>query len=194
MKSLAGTKTEANLRNAFAGESRARASYGLFAAKAKEEGHKDAALYFETTSANEQEHANIWLRFLGGDSSSAAKAGENIAVGATKDNLQKAIDGETFENSNMYPGFVRDAREEGFDAIAKLFDQVSEIEKTHAEHFKRLLDRLASTAAKHAPVALKDTWKCGKCGNIASAQSAPGKCEVCGNDGGTSPAYSQLVV
>jgi rubrerythrin len=191
MTNLAGTKTEANLKAAFAGESQARVNYVHFAAKAKEEGHDSVAHYLEETAANEGEHAKIWLRFLGGVDPN--KDGQKTpVVGSSKDNLQKAIDGETFENSEMYPGFAKAARDEGFDSIAKLFDQVSSIEKTHADHFKMLRDRISSPAAS-AAVALPDTWKCTKCGNIVIEKTAPSSCNVCPNaDGAGGKAFKQL--
>jgi rubrerythrin len=190
MTNFAGTKTEENLKAAFAGESQARVNYVHFAAKAKEEGHASVAHYFEETSANEGEHAKIWLKFLGGVDPN--KDGPKTpAVGTSAENLQKAINGETFENTDMYPGFAKTAKAEGFDAIAKLFDQVSSIEKTHADHFQMLRDRLSSVAA--APVSLPDTWKCKKCGNIIIEKSAPSACGVCGHsDGADGKAFKQL--
>jgi len=177
MKKLDGSKTEANLKAAFAGESKARAGYVRFASKAKEEGHGAAALYFETTAVNEYEHAKIWLKFIGGVEPAAGAVNEQqIKVGSTKDNLQAAINGETFENTEMYPSFAKAAQEEGFDAIARLFEQVSEIEKTHADYFKVLLGRLDSAAA--AP-ASPEKWKCGKCGFLSSEKDAPALCPVC---------------
>ena len=179
MTNMNGTKTEANLTAAFTGESKAHASYIRFAAKAKEEGHSSIAHYFETTAINEQEHAKIWLRFLGGAGpNSAAINASQITVGSSKDNLQAAINGETYENTDMYPSFAKAAREEGFDAIAKLFDQVSDIEKSHAQYFKTLLDRLNSSAPA-AAAASQDKWKCDKCGFLVSEKNAPANCPVC---------------
>jgi len=177
MKDLRGTKTEANLLAAFAGESQARGKYFYFAAKAREEGHDAAAHYFEKTAVNEQEHAKIWFKFLGG-------------IGTTKENLQAAIDGENAENTEMYPAFAKIAQEEGFDEIAQLFIKVAAIEKTHEEAYKQLLDKLGS------PVVVPDAWKCDNCGNIINAKSAPTTCPVCGNvDIGWSgyKAYRQIV-
>ena len=162
MANLSGSKTEANLKTAFAGESQARGRYFYFATKAKEEGYGAVARYFEETAVNEQEHAKLWFKFLGG-------------IGSTGDNLRAAIEGESAENSDMYPSFAKTAKEEGFGDIAQLFEQIGAIEKTHEEHFKKLLDNLGKGAA--AP----DTWKCDNCGNIIVAKSAPTTCPVCGN-------------
>ena len=179
MPNLTGTKTEANLTAAIKGESRAHASYLRFAAKAKEEGYDAVAHYFETTAVNEQEHAKIWIRFLGG-SGPDINVGQ-INVGSSKDNLQAAINGESYENSEMYPSFAKAAREEGFEPIAKLFDQVSSIEKSHADHFKSLLERLGSSAI--ASVVSRDKWKCDKCGFLTSSNGTPANCPVCTSHG-----------
>ena len=183
MKDLSGTRTEANLTAAFTGESRAHASYVRFAAKAKEEGHNAIAHYFETTAVNEQEHAKIWLRFLGGvGPGKEAINVDQINVGLTKDNLQAAINGETFENSEMYPSFAKAAREEGHDAIAKLFDQVSDIEKSHAQYFKTLLESLSAAASAASAAASQNSWKCDKCGFLAAGKDAPADCPVCNSN------------
>jgi rubrerythrin len=175
MANLKGSKTEANLKAAFAGESQARGKYFYFAAKAKEEGYGTAARYFEETAVNEQEHAKLWFKYLDG-------------IGGTEDNLKVAIDGENAENSSMYPGFAKTAKEEGFDEIAKRFEQVGGIEKTHEEHFKGLLANLKKGGTT-------DEWKCDNCGNIVTAKNAPTTCPVCGtSDIGWSgyKAYKQV--
>jgi len=138
MINLKGTKTEANLRTAFSGESQARTNYEHFAAKAREEGLGEVAHYFATTAVNEQEHANIWMRFL--EECKPVEANTKTpTVGTSKENLQVAISGETYENTEMYPKFSQIAKEEGFEFLAKLFQQVSDIEKTHADYYKVLL-------------------------------------------------------
>lgn len=163
MTNLKGSKTEANLRTAFAGESQARNRYYFFGAKAREEGYGSVAAYFEETAQNEQEHAKLWLKCLEG-------------IGSTPDNLKKAIEGEHGETSDMYPAFARTAQEEGFEQIAKQFEQIASIEKTHEDHFKRLLDTLGKDTLS-AP----DMWKCSNCGNIINAKAGPSTCPVCGN-------------
>jgi rubrerythrin len=162
MNKLQGSKTEANLKAAFAGESQARNKYAFFAAKAKEEGYPSAARYWEDSAVNEREHAKLWFNYLG-------------LCGSTADNLKASIEGEKAEAGEMYPAFAKTAREEGFDEIAKRFEQIGAIEKTHEEHFKKLLANLDKAAA--AP----DVWKCDNCGNIINAKSAPSACPVCGN-------------
>ena len=161
MANLIGSKTEANLMAAFAGESQARGKYFYFAARAKEEGYGKAARYFEETAQNEQEHAKLWFKYLNG-------------IGSTAENLKTAIAGEHEENTEMYPSFAKTAAEEGFTEIAKRFEQVGAIEKTHEDHYKLLLDTLGKEQ-------LPDSWKCDNCGNIIAAKSAPSTCPVCGN-------------
>ena len=161
MANLNGSKTEANLKAAFAGESQARGKYFYFAARAKEEGYGKVARYFEETAQNEQEHAKLWFKYLNG-------------IGTTSENLKVAIAGEHEENAEMYPSFAKTAAEEGFAEIAKRFEQIGVIEKTHEEHYKQLLNTLGK---ENSP----DTWKCDNCGNIIAAKSAPSTCPVCGN-------------
>lgn len=163
MAHLNGSRTEANLKAAFAGESQARGRYFYFAAKAREEGYASAARYFEETAVNEQEHAKIWFKLLDG-------------IGNTQENLKAAIEGEHGENSEMYPSFAKTAREEGFEDIAKRFEQIAGIEKTHEEAFRKLLAALGKSETPP-----EDAWKCDNCGNIIGAKNAPAACPVCGN-------------
>jgi len=164
MGKLAGTRTESNLKAAFAGESQARGKYYYFAGKARAEGYDKIARYFEETAINEQEHAKIWFDILEG-------------IGTTKENLQSAINGEHEENSSMYPEFAKVAKEEGFDKIAEMFEKIGEIEKSHEESFKMLLSQADSE------IALSNSWKCNNCGNIVSAKQAPETCPVCNHSG-----------
>jgi len=164
MKDLKGTRTEANLKAAFAGESQARGKYFYFAAKARAEGYDAIARYFEETAVNEQEHAKIWFNLLNG-------------INTTKDNLGEAINGENTENTDMYPGFAAAAREEGFEDIAVKFEQIAEIEKSHEKQFRSFLDKLDST-----PKVMSSRWKCDNCGNIVSAKEAPRLCPVCSHE------------
>ena len=126
MKSLKGTRTEQNLHAAFAGESEARNKYTFFASVAKKEGYNQISAIFEETAANEKEHAKMWFKLLQG-------------IGDTKANLEAAAGGENYEWTQMYPEFARVAREEGFDAIATMFERVAEVEKEHEERYKKLL-------------------------------------------------------
>ncbi|MDR1353142.1 MAG: rubrerythrin family protein [Treponema sp.] len=166
MANLNGSKTEANLKTAFAGESQARNKYVYFAAKAREEGYGKAAHFFEEAALNEQEHAKIWFKFMDG-------------IGGTAANLQNAADGEKYEATEMYAGFANAAREEGFDDIAERFEQVALIEKVHQERYLKLLDEI-----KKDPDASKTgypVWKCTSCGHIETTQKAPAACTVCSN-------------
>ena len=166
MPDLKGTKTEANLMAAFAGESQARNKYTYFASKAKKEGYQQIAAIFEETAENEKEHAKIWFKLL--------KGGE---VPSTIDNLKEAADGENFEWTNMYAEFAKVAKEEGFDKIAYLFEEVGKIEKEHEERYLKLLENV-----KDGIVFSRDgdkIWKCRNCGHIVVGKEAPGVCPVC---------------
>ena len=163
---LAGTKTEANLQTAFAGESQARNKYTYFASKAKKEGFVQIAAIFEETAKNEQEHAKIWFKLLHG--------GE---IGTTAENLLAAAEGENYEWTDMYYEFAKVAREEGFEDIAKLFDGVAAIEKEHEERYRKLLANV-----KGDLVFSKDgdaVWQCSNCGHIVVGKKAPEVCPIC---------------
>ena len=163
---LKGSKTEANLQAAFAGESQARNKYTYFASKAKKEGFVQIAAIFEETAKNEQEHAKIWFKLLHG--------GE---IGTTAENLLAAAEGENYEWTDMYYEFAKVAREEGFDDIAKLFDGVAAIEKEHEERYRKLLANV-----KGDLVFSKDgdaVWQCSNCGHIVVGKKAPEVCPIC---------------
>ena len=166
MPELKGSKTERNLMEAFAGESQARNKYTYFASKAKKEGYEQIAAIFLETADNEKEHAKIWYKLLNG--------GE---VGNTIENLQAAADGENYEWTDMYDRFAKEAKEEGFDKIAYLFEEVGKIEKEHEERYKKLLANVEGEL-----VFSKDgdkIWKCRNCGHICIGKEAPGVCPVC---------------
>ena len=163
---LKGTKTEKNLMEAFAGESQARNKYTYFASKAKKEGYQQIAAIFEETAANEKEHAKIWFKLLNG--------GE---IPTTTENLKAASEGENYEWTDMYETFAKEAREEGFDKIAYLFEEVGKIEKEHEERYKKLLENVEGDL-----VFSKDgdrIWKCRNCGHIVIGKQAPEICPVC---------------
>ena len=163
---LKGSQTEANLQTAFAGESQARNKYTYFASKARKEGFVQIAAIFEETAKNEQEHAKIWFKLLHG--------GE---IGSTAENLLAAAEGENYEWTDMYAGFAKTAREEGFEDIAKLFDGVAAIEKEHEERYKKLLANV-----KGDLVFSKDgdaVWQCSNCGHIVVGKKAPEVCPIC---------------
>ena len=166
MANLKGTKTEANLMAAFAGESQARIKYSYFASKAKMEGYVQIGNIFEETANNEKEHAKIWFKLLEG--------GE---IGSTADNLRAAAEGENYEWTDMYARFAEEAKEEGFNDIAALFTMVGKIEKEHEERYRTLLANVEnSTVFKKTE---KKVWVCTNCGHVVISESAPVVCPVC---------------
>ncbi|MCH5274707.1 MAG: rubrerythrin family protein [Lachnospiraceae bacterium] len=166
MKDLKGTKTEANLQAAFAGESQARNKYTYFASKAKKDGYVQMAAIFEETANNEKEHAKLWYKLLNGGS-----------VSDTVTNLKEAAGGENYEWTEMYPTFAKEAREEGFEEIAWLFEAVAAIEKEHEERYKKLLANIEGDLvfSKDGDV----VWQCANCGHICVGKKAPEVCPVC---------------
>lgn len=166
MKELKGTKTEQNLRTAFAGESEARNKYTYFASKARKDGYEQIASIFEETAANEKEHAKMWYKLLSGGS-----------IGSTVDNLVEAANGENYEWTDMYAGFAKEAKEEGFDHIAYLFEAVAKIEKEHEERYRKLLANIQDELvfSRDGDV----IWQCANCGHICVGQKAPKVCPVC---------------
>ena len=163
---LKGSKTEENLKKAFAGESQARNKYTYFASKAKKDGYEQIAAIFEETANNEKEHAKMWYKLLNG--------GE---VNDTISNLKEAAEGENYEWTDMYKEMAETAREEGFTAIAVKFEQVAAIEKHHEERFKKLLKNI-----EDAVVFSKDgdkIWICRNCGHVVVGKEAPKVCPVC---------------
>ena len=166
MANLKGSKTEKNLQEAFAGESQARNKYTYYAAKAKKEGFEQIAALFEETAGNEKEHAKIWFKLLRG--------GE---IPATPENLVDAAAGEHAEWTEMYKRMAKDAKEEGFNDIAFLFDAVAAIEKHHEERYLKLLANIKDGAV----FARKEvsSWICRNCGYVKDNAAAPLKCPVC---------------
>ena len=161
---LKGSKTEQNLRTAFAGESQARNKYTYFASKAKKEGFVQIANIFTETADNEKEHAKMWLKELEG-------------IGDTAANLAAAADGENFEWTDMYEGFAKTAEEEGFAALAVKFRMVGAIEKAHEERYRALLKNV-ETAQVFEKSEVK-VWECRNCGHIVVGTKAPQVCPVC---------------
>ena len=163
---LKGTKTEANLQAAFAGESQARNKYTYYASKARKEGYEQIAAIFEETAANEREHAKMWFKLL-----------HDNSIPDTITNLTDAAAGENYEWTDMYEQFAKDAREEGFERIAYLFEAVGAIEKTHEARYKKLLenvqDGLVFSSEGDA------IWECRNCGHIYIGKEAPKVCPVC---------------
>jgi len=167
MGRLTGTKTEENLKTAFAGESQARNKYTYYAGKAKKEGFEQIAAIFLETADNEKEHAKIWFKLLQ----------ESGDVPDTAVNLKDAAAGENYEWTDMYAGFEKIAHEEGFEDVAMLFKMVGAVEKTHEARYRKLLANVEGGL-----VFSKDgdkIWECGNCGHIHIGKEAPVMCPVC---------------
>ena len=166
MANLKGTKTEANLMTAFAGESQAHTKYQYYASKAKKDGYVQIGRLFEETSKNEKEHAKIWFKLLHGE-----------GIPSTIENLKDAADGENYEWTDMYATFAKEAREEGFDDIGFLFEKVGKIEKEHEARYRKLLANI-----EDGIVFSRDgdmMWQCSNCGHIVIGKQAPKVCPVC---------------
>lgn len=161
-----GTKTEKNLEAAFAGESQARNKYDFYASKAKKDGYEQIAAIFAETALNEKEHAKMWYKELHGG-----------AVEPTNINLEAAADGENYEWTDMYAGFAKTAREEGFEELAVKFEEVAKIEKSHEERYRKLLSNVndKKVFSKDGDV----IWVCRNCGHIVIGKNAPEVCPVC---------------
>lgn len=165
MNNLKGTKTEANLMTAFAGESQAHTKYKYYASKARKEGYVQIGNLFEETANNEKEHAKIWFKLL------------HDGMPDTAANLADAAAGEGYEWTEMYPTFAKEADEEGFTEIARLFRAVADIEKEHEERYKKLAANLAEN--KVFAREEQQVWICTNCGHIHVGTHAPEKCPVC---------------
>ena len=159
-----GTKTEQNLMAAFAGESQARNKYTYFASVAKKEGYEQISAIFQKTADNEKEHAKMWFKELKG-------------IGDTKANLLAAAEGENYEWTDMYKTFADEAEEEGFTELAAKFRAVAEIEKSHEERYRRLLDNVEMN--KVFEKAGETMWECRNCGHLVVGKKAPEICPVC---------------
>ncbi len=174
MGNLKGTKTEANLLAAFAGESQARNKYTYYASKAKKEGYEQIANLFLETANNEKEHAKIWFKLL------------HDGIPDTAANLKDAAAGENYEWTDMYANFAKDAKEEGFNKIAYLFEAVAKIEKEHEERYLALLKNVDTKQVfERTGIVI---WQCANCGHIHVGEKAPLVCPVCDHP----QAYFQL--
>lgn len=172
---LEGSKTQANLMAAFAGESQAHTRYKYYAQKAKNDGFEQISKIFEETAQNEREHAEIWFKYL-----------HNNQIPDTAVNLKDAADGEHFEWTDMYKEFAETAKEEGFADLAYLFEEVGKIEKEHENRYRKLLDNV-----ENGLVFSRDgdaIWQCSNCGHIHFGKEAPMVCPVCKHE----RAYFQL--
>lgn len=162
-----GSKTEANLWEAFAGESKARNKYTFYASKAKKDGYNQIADLFEETANNEKEHAKIWFKLLQ----------EGGQIGDTLSNLKDAAAGENYEWTDMYAGFAKTAEEEGFAKIAALFKMVAKIEKEHEERYLKLADNINKGIVFERDGEV--VWQCMNCGHLHVGKKAPAMCPVC---------------
>ncbi len=174
MAELKGSRTEKNLETAFAGESMARNKYTYFASKAKKDGFVQIANLFEETANNEKEHAKLWFKLLNG------------GIGTTAENLAAAAAGENYEWTDMYAAFAKEAREEGFDEIAALFEGVAAVEKEHEERYRKLLASVEGDLVFSRDGDM--VWQCTNCGHIHVGKKAPEVCPVCAHP----QAYFQL--
>ncbi|HIY09506.1 MAG TPA: rubrerythrin family protein [Firmicutes bacterium] len=170
---LKGSKTEANLWAAFAGESQARNKYTYFGSQARKEGYQQIGDFFDQTAENEKEHAKLWFQLLGG-------------IAGTSENLRHAGLGEKYEWSEMYKEFEEVAKAEGFDQIARMFHGVAQIEKSHEERFNALRANLEE--GKVFRRESSQTWVCRNCGYLYTGEAAPNICPVCSHP----QAYFQL--
>ncbi len=163
---LKGSRTEANLMTAFAGESQARNKYTYYASKAKKDGYVQIAQIFEETANNEKEHAKIWFKLL-----------HDGGIPTTVENLKDAAAGENYEWTEMYAEFAKVAKEEGFDHIAALFEMVAKIEKDHEERYKKLLANIEGglVFSRNGDM----MWICSNCGHVHIGKAAPEICPVC---------------
>lgn len=172
---MKGTRTEANLMAAFAGECQARTKYDYYASRARKDGYVQIAKIFEETAANEKEHAKIWFKLL-----------HDGGIPDTSANLEDAAAGENFEWTDMYATFAKEAREEGLEDIAYLFEEVGKIEKEHEERYRKLIANIEGGL-----VFSRDNdmiWQCSNCGHIVIGQKAPEICPVCAHP----QAYFQI--
>ena len=163
---LKGSRTEANLMTAFAGESQARNKYTYYASKAKKDGYVQIAQIFEETANNEKEHAKIWFKLL-----------HDGGIPSTVENLKDAAAGENYEWTEMYAEFAKVAKEEGFDHIAALFEMVAKIEKEHEERYKKLLANIEGGLVFSRDGDMM--WICSNCGHVHIGKAAPELCPVC---------------
>jgi len=176
-----GSRTEANLQAAFAGESQARNKYTYYASQARKDNFEQMAAIFEETAGNEKEHAKIWFKLLMNNGAT------NGTLPPTMQNLADAAAGEHFEWTDMYPGFEAAAREEGFTAIAELFKMVGAIEKEHEDRYRQLIENIENDEVFKRPKVM--VWRCINCGHLHVGETAPAVCPVCNHP----QAYFELM-
>ena len=177
MKSVKGSRTENNLMAAFAGESQARNKYTYFASKAKEEGYIQISLVFEETANQEKEHAKRLFKFMEGGSTTITGTFPSGIIGTTRQNLEEAAGGENYEWKEMYPSFAKIAREEGYDAIATVFEAIAVAEKQHAKRYEKFAANIDAGSVFKKDKAT--VWRCINCGFLFEGDSAPKACPAC---------------
>jgi len=177
MASVKGTKTEKNLLTAFAGESQARNRYTYFAGAARKEGYVQIADVFEETANQEKEHAKRFFKFLEGGTVEVQWSFPAGEIKSTKENLIASADGEHEEHSDMYPSYAKIAREEGFEAIAVVYEKISVAEKQHEKRFRALAENIEKGIVFKRNE--KVTWRCRNCGYLHDGEEAPGMCPAC---------------
>ena len=177
MEKLEGTQTATNLMAAFAGESQARNRYTYFASKAKKEGFVQISEIFTETANQEKEHAKRLFKLMTGGETEITGGFPFGAIGSTEENLRAGAAGENHEWSDMYPSFAKTAREEGFTAIAKVFESIAVAEKQHEKRYLALADNIAAGRVfkRDEPV----VWRCRNCGYLHEGTEAPGSCAAC---------------
>lgn len=177
MTNIKGSQTEKNLITSFAGESQARNRYTYFASQARKEGFDQIAWIFEETANQEKEHAKRFFKFLEGGEAQVAAAFPAGVVGTTTENLKAAAAGENYEHTEMYPGFAKVAREEGFEAIAMVFEAVSVAEKQHEKRYRDLAANIDNGRVFKRDQ--KVVWRCRNCGYLHEGEEAPESCPAC---------------
>ncbi len=187
MANIKGTKTEANLLKAFAGESQARNRYTYFASQAKKEGFVQIQAIFEETANQEKEHAKRLFKFLEGGELEITAGFPAGKIGTTEENLEAAAGGENYEWTEMYPEFAKTAKEEGFDAIASVFNAIAIAEKQHEKRFKDLLENVKNGTVFKKKKIVK--WRCRNCGYIHEGEETPKQCPACAHP----QAYFELL-
>jgi rubrerythrin len=177
MSDLKGSQTEKNLLTAFAGESQARNRYTYFASQAKKEGFVQISSIFEETANQEKEHAKRLFKFLKGGEVEISATFPAGVISSTLENLKSSAEGENYEHAEMYPGFARVAREEGFEDIAKVFDAIAVAEKQHEKRYRDLAANIE--AGRVFKRESKVVWRCRNCGYLNEGESAPETCPAC---------------
>jgi len=176
-KSIKGAKTEKNLLAAFAGESQARNKYTFFASAAKKEGYEQIFRFFLETAENEKEHAKVFFKYLEGGEVEITAAYPAGVIGNTRQNLQEAADGEKMEWSNLYADFAKTAREEGFEEVARSFDQIAKVEMFHEQRYRKLAKNIDDKEVFKKKAKAK--WHCINCGYVHEGDEAPKECPAC---------------